>query len=107
MTLVLVTSSPWPPASGGYLPGVGRHVPHRRPVQIIAILSYGHPFPWSVPAVCGVAGPECPAAGQLGYSLVALVRLTGVITTAVWCGAPTKAVRHGIRSLSTAAKVFA
>lgn len=69
----------------GYLPGVGVLVLSVFCAQIVAALGYGEFFPWSVPALLsGMAGPERPAPGTVGYLLVSLVGVAGVAATAWW-----------------------
>jgi ABC-2 type transport system permease protein len=51
----------------------------------IAVLGYGQYFPYSVPALySGIAGPDQPALGALGYLLVVAVGVAGVIATTAW-----------------------
>ena len=86
MTLILVTPLAFAASVGrGYLPAVAVMFVILFLAQVIAALGYGHLFPWSVPAVySGLAGPERAAAGPLGFSLVGLVGLVSVTTTAAW-----------------------
>jgi ABC-2 type transport system permease protein len=86
MTVILVTPLGLAASVGrGYLPSVGVMFLIVFVAQIIATLGYGHLFPWSVPAVySGLAGPDRPAAGPVGYALVALVGLVSVIATTAW-----------------------
>jgi ABC-2 type transport system permease protein len=86
LTLVLVTSLALAASVGrGYLPAVAVIFLIVFLSQIIAALGYGHLFPWSVPAVySGLAGPERPAVGPLGFCLVAVVGLASVTTTVEW-----------------------
>ncbi|MEV6647558.1 ABC transporter permease [Amycolatopsis sp. NPDC051371] len=69
----------------GYLAGVGALFLAVFLAQVVALLGYGPYFPWSVPAlVSDIAGPGRQPPGLLGYSLVALVGVAGVVGTALW-----------------------
>jgi len=53
--------------------------------QVIAVLGYGHLFPWSVPAIYSqIGGSDHPTVGPIGYSLVVAVAATSVTATVVW-----------------------
>jgi ABC-2 type transport system permease protein len=53
--------------------------------QVVAALGYGHLFPWSVPAIySGLAGPERPVVGPLGFVLVAATASACMAATALW-----------------------
>jgi ABC-2 type transport system permease protein len=69
----------------GYLAAVGVMFATVFTAQVIALLGYGPYFPWSVPALySGVAGPDQPTPGLLGYLLVVAAGAAGVIATAAW-----------------------
>jgi ABC-2 type transport system permease protein len=53
--------------------------------QVVATLGYGHLFPLSVPAIySGMAGPDRPPVGPLGFVLVVLLGIAGVAGTTAW-----------------------
>ena len=69
----------------GYLPAVGVMFLMVFLAQIVAALGYGHLFPWSVPGVfSGLAGPDRPTVGPLGFVLVAVVGMAGIGATLLW-----------------------
>lgn len=69
----------------GYLAAVGVMLGTVFVTQVIAALGYGQYFPWSVPAILsGVAGPDQPAPGPIGYLLVIAVGAAGAAATAAW-----------------------
>jgi ABC-2 type transport system permease protein len=69
----------------GYLAAVGVMLAAVVAAQIVATLGYGQYFPWSVPALfAGVAGPDQPRPGPVGYALVALVGAAGALATGWW-----------------------
>ncbi|HEY3692884.1 MAG TPA: ABC transporter permease [Pseudonocardiaceae bacterium] len=86
MAMMLVTPFALAASVGrGYLAGVGIMFVASFLAQVIALLGYGQYFPWSVPALfSGIAGPEHDPPGLLGYLLVALVGVGGVLATAGW-----------------------
>ncbi|MEU3648799.1 ABC transporter permease [Lentzea sp. NPDC034063] len=86
MTVLLTTPVALAACVGrGYLPGVGVMIVAVFCAQIIAALGYGEFFPWSVPALLsGLAGPDHPAPGLLGYLLVLFMGVAGVAATALW-----------------------
>ena len=86
MTVLLTTPVAFAASAGrGYLPGVGVLIAAVFCAQIIAALGYGQYFPWSVPALfSGLAGPDQPSPGLLGFALVALVGAAGAAGTALW-----------------------
>jgi ABC-2 type transport system permease protein len=86
LTVVLVAPFGLAASAGrGYLAAVGVMFATVFSAQVVALLGYGHWFPWSVPAIySGTAGPDQPAVGPIGYTLVALVGLAGVGGTVIW-----------------------
>ncbi|MFJ8962580.1 ABC transporter permease [Lentzea sp. NPDC102401] len=86
MTVLLTTPVTLAACVGrGYLPGVGVMIVAVFCAQIIAALGYGEFFPWSVPALLsGLAGPDHPVPGPVGYVAVALVGVTGAAATVLW-----------------------
>jgi ABC-2 type transport system permease protein len=86
MTVALVTTLALAASLGrGYLAAVGVMFVIVFVSQVVATLGYGHLFPWSVPAVySGLAGPDRPAAGLLGYTFVAVVGAASVSATVAW-----------------------
>jgi ABC-2 type transport system permease protein len=69
----------------GYLAAVGVMLVAVFVAQIVATLGYGQYFPWSVPALfAGIAGPDQPHPGPVGYALVFAVGATGTLATAWW-----------------------
>ncbi len=86
MAILLVTLFALAASVGrGYLVAVGCMLVAVFLAQIIAILGYGHLFPLSVPAVySGMAGPDRPRPGLLGFVLVVLVGIAGVAGTTAW-----------------------
>src|SRR5205823_4685068 len=69
----------------GYLAAVGVLLATVFVAQIVATLGYGQYFPWSVPALfAGIAGPDQPHPGVVGYALVAAVGAAGVTATGWW-----------------------
>ncbi|NUT45906.1 MAG: ABC transporter permease subunit [Saccharothrix sp.] len=72
-------------AGRGYLSGIGAVIATVFLAQVVAALGHGHYFPWSVPALfSGVAGPDRAMPGVVGFGLVALVGVAGVVGTAWW-----------------------
>jgi ABC-2 type transport system permease protein len=72
-------------AGRGYLAAIGVMFATVFVAQIVATLGYGQNFPWSVPAIySGVAGPDKPAPGAVGYLLVIAVGVAGAVATGVW-----------------------
>jgi ABC-2 type transport system permease protein len=86
MTVALVTPLALAASAGhGYLPAVGALFALVFSAQIVAILGYGGYFPWSVPALySGLAGPDKPVPGPVGYALVVAVGIAGTVGTAYW-----------------------
>ena len=81
LTVLALAASVW----RGYLGAVGTMFGILFLAQVIAALGYGHLFPWSVPGVySGLAGADRPTVGPLGFTLVALVALAGLIATMAW-----------------------
>jgi len=69
----------------GYLAAIGVLFLTVFLAQVIAVLGYGHLFPWSVPAIfTQIGGADHPAVGPIGYSLVILVAAASVTGTMVW-----------------------
>jgi ABC-2 type transport system permease protein len=69
----------------GYLAAIGIMFLTVFLAQVIAVLGYGHLFPWSVPAIYSdIAGTDHPGVGPVGYSLVVVVGAASVIATALW-----------------------
>jgi ABC-2 type transport system permease protein len=69
----------------GYLAAIGVMFVTLFLAQVIAVLGYGHLFPWSVPAVYSeVGGPDHPSVGPVGYALVVVVAIVSVTATATW-----------------------
>jgi ABC-2 type transport system permease protein len=69
----------------GYLAAIGVMFLTVFLAQVIAVLGYGHLFPWSVPAIYSeVGGADHPAVGPIGYSLVVVVAAVSVSATVVW-----------------------
>ena len=53
--------------------------------QVIAVLGYGHLFPWSIPAIYSqIGGTDHPTVGPIGYILVVAVAAASVTATVVW-----------------------
>ncbi|XVV01254.1 ABC transporter permease [Actinosynnema sp. CA-248983] len=72
-------------AGRGYLSGIGAVIGTVFLAQVVAALGHGHHFPWSVPALfSGVAGTDHAMPGAVGFGLVALVGVAGVLGTAWW-----------------------
>ncbi|MFI9811312.1 ABC transporter permease [Saccharothrix variisporea] len=72
-------------AGRGYLSGIAAVIATVFLAQVVAALGHGHHFPWSVPALfSGVAGPDRAMPGAIGFGLVALVGIGGVLGTAWW-----------------------
>lgn len=72
-------------AGRGYLAGIGAVITTVFLAQVVAALGHGHRFPWSVPALfSGVAGADRAMPGVVGFGLVALVGVAGVLGTAWW-----------------------
>jgi ABC-2 type transport system permease protein len=86
MTVLLITPLALAASvARGYLAAVGVMFAAVFTAQIIAVLGYGQYFPYSVPALySGIAGPDQPALGALGYLLVVAVGVAGVIATTAW-----------------------
>jgi ABC-2 type transport system permease protein len=86
MTVLLVAPFALAATMGrGYLAAVGVMFATVFVTQIVTLLGYGGYFPWSVPALySGVAGPDKPGPGPVGYVLVVGVGLAGTIATAAW-----------------------
>ena len=86
LTILVVTTLGLAASVGrGYLAAVGALFVLLFVTQILAALGYGHVFPYAVPGVVsGVAGPDQPAVGATGYSLVALVALLSTTATALF-----------------------
>ena len=86
MTVLLVTPLALAASAGrGYLAAVGLMFAVVFSAQIVAVLGYGGWYPWSVPALySGLAGPDKPVPGPVGYVLVVLVGLAGTAATAFW-----------------------
>jgi ABC-2 type transport system permease protein len=86
MTVLLTTTLGLAASVGqGYLGGIGVMFLTVFLAQVIAVLGYGHLFPWSVPAIySGAGGTEQEAVGFVGYGLVILVGATSVIANATW-----------------------
>ena len=69
----------------GYLAAIGVMFLTVFLAQVIAVLGYGHLFPWSVPAIYSqIGGSDHPTVGPIGYSLVVAVAATSVTATVVW-----------------------
>jgi ABC-2 type transport system permease protein len=69
----------------GYLSAVGTIFAAVFVAQVVALLGYGQYFPWSVPALySGLAGPDRPAPGPVGYLLVVAVGVAGISATVAW-----------------------
>lgn len=86
MAMLLVTPFALAASVGrGYLAGVGCMILALFLAQVIALLGYGAYFPWSVPALfSGIAGPDRDPPGLVGYVLVVLVGVGGMVATAAW-----------------------
>jgi ABC-2 type transport system permease protein len=86
MTIAVVTPFALAASLGrGYLAGIGAMFVAVFLAQVIALLGYGPYFPWSVPALfTGIAGPDRDPPGPLGYGLVALLGVAGMLGTALW-----------------------
>lgn len=86
MVVALITPFALAASAGrGYLAAVGVMFATVFVAQIVATLGYGRNFPWSVPAIySGVAGPDQPAPGPVGYLLVVAVGAAGAVATAGW-----------------------
>lgn len=86
LTVLLTTPVALAACTGrGYLPGVGALIVAVFLAQIVAALGYGEFFPWSVPALLsGLAGPDQPVPGPVGYLLVLFVGVAGAVATALW-----------------------
>ena len=69
----------------GYLAAVGVMLATVFVAQIVATLGYGQYFPWSGPVLfAGIAGPDQPHPGLVGYALVAVVGAAGALATGWW-----------------------
>jgi ABC-2 type transport system permease protein len=69
----------------GYLGAIGVMFLTVFLAQVIAVLGYGHLFPWSVPAIySGAGGTQQQAVGLVGYCLVVSVGAASVIANATW-----------------------
>jgi ABC-2 type transport system permease protein len=86
MTVALVTPLGLAASAGrGYLAAVGVLFGVVFSAQIVAVLGYGGYFPWSVPALySGLAGPDKPLPGPVGYVLVGVVGIAGTVGTGYW-----------------------
>jgi ABC-2 type transport system permease protein len=86
MTWLLMCVLAWAASAGrGYLAAVGVMFVLVFCSQIVAALGYGHLFPWSVPGIySGLAGPDRPAVGPLGFALVGVVGTAGIAVTLWW-----------------------
>lgn len=86
MTWLLMSILAWAASAGhGYLAAVGVMFVLVFCSQIIAALGYGHLFPWSVPGIySGLAGPDRPPVGLLGFALVGVVGAAGIGLTLWW-----------------------
>jgi ABC-2 type transport system permease protein len=69
----------------GYLGAIGVMFLTVFLAQVVAVLGYGHLFPWSVPAIYSeIGGADAPSVGTVGYGLVVLVAAISVIATVTW-----------------------
>jgi ABC-2 type transport system permease protein len=86
MTVLLVAPLGLAASVGrGYLGAVGAMFAIVFTAQVVAVLGYGIWYPWSVPAMySGMAGPDQPPVGPVGYGLVVLVGVAGAVGTAAW-----------------------
>ncbi|MEV7099621.1 ABC transporter permease [Amycolatopsis sp. NPDC051045] len=86
LTVLLVTPFALAASAGrGYLAGVAAMIAAVFSAQVVALLGYGRYFPWSVPALyTQLAGPDRDPPGVLGFALVALVGVAGIVATAAW-----------------------
>jgi ABC-2 type transport system permease protein len=86
MTVLLVTVFAVAASIGrGYLAAVAVMFVTVFLAQIIAVLGYGHLFPFSVPAIySGVSGTGHAPVGVIGYALVVAVGAASVAATARW-----------------------
>ncbi|WP_158896123.1 ABC transporter permease [Amycolatopsis anabasis] len=86
MAWLLVTSFALAASIGrGYLAAVGTLFVTVFLAQIIAVLGYGHLFPWAVPGIySGIGGPDQPPVGIAGYTAVVLVGVASIAATLAW-----------------------
>ena len=86
MTLLLASPLALAASAGrGYLAGLWALFTALFTAQITAALGYGQYYPWSVPALyTGMAGPDQPPPGPLGYTLVILVGVASTTATVLW-----------------------
>jgi len=72
-------------AGRGYIPALAWAVLTMAVAQILAVLGWGHVFPWAVPAlVSGVTGPEGETADALSFLVVGVTALVGLLATIAW-----------------------
>jgi ABC-2 type transport system permease protein len=86
LTVLLTTALGLAASVGrGYLAAIGVMFVTVFLAQVIAVLGYGHLFPWSVPAIYSqISGADQPTVGPIGYALVVVVATASVTATAVW-----------------------
>jgi ABC-2 type transport system permease protein len=66
----------------GYLPGVLALFAVLFTAQVVAALGYGHWYPYAIPAIyAGMAGPDQPPAGVVGFTGVAVIAIVFVTLT--------------------------
>ncbi len=72
-------------AGRGYIPPLAWAVLTMALAQILAVLGWGHVFPWAVPAlVSGVTGPEGETADAVSFLVVGITALVGLLATIAW-----------------------
>ncbi|HWP95455.1 MAG TPA: ABC transporter permease [Syntrophomonadaceae bacterium] len=86
LTMVLCTPVAFFACWGrGYLTPLGFVVLSLIFAQIVAATGYGQFFPWAVPALLSrVAGSAIALPGNIGYFLVVLTGIAGLIGTSLW-----------------------
>jgi ABC-2 type transport system permease protein len=86
LTVALVPVITFAASAGrGYLPAVGVALLALVLAQLIAAAGWGEYFPWSVPALrAGLAAPAYAQLNPIGYLIVAITGLAGVVATIAW-----------------------
>lgn len=69
----------------GYLSPIGFMVFTLVLAQIIAVMGYGHFFPWSIPAlISGTAGSDNAIIEDISIIIILLTSTVGLVGTMIW-----------------------